>query len=140
MSDVPPYNIPSLFVDTKLHWLRLPTRMPDGTVYVGTSPNNGRPLYVMPEDLPGFHQWEYAMRCAPKQTFGGYNDWRIPTEEELNMLYHHRDTIGGFADGWYWSSKELWSSSAWRQHFADGTLTTGGKIYGSYRVRCVRSG
>ena len=32
--------------------------------------------------------------------------WRLPTKDELNILYENKDKIGGFASNNYWSSTE----------------------------------
>ena len=114
-------------------------RMPDGTVYVGVSPSNGRPFYAMPQDLPDLHTWDCAQSCAAAQTFGGHTDWRVPTRTEFDALYRAQEAIGGFQRDWYWSSSELNSGSAWAQVFSDGEQPIGSKVYNG-RVRCVRSG
>jgi hypothetical protein len=68
---------------------------------------------------------------------GGYNDWFLPSKDELNKLYLNRVAIGGFADDTYWSSSEVSASSAWTHSFYYGTQSSSGK--GSIeRVRAVR--
>lgn len=115
------------------------TVMADGTIYVGLSPNNGRPLYAMPADLPGRHDWEGAQRCASEQTFGGHKDWRLPTTEEIEVLHRHRDTIGGFANGCYWCETEHGKNYAWSQSFRNGGHYISHKSIDD-KARCVRSG
>ncbi|MDC1517598.1 DUF1566 domain-containing protein, partial [Cyclobacteriaceae bacterium] len=41
-------------------------------------------------------------------TDGGvtYDDWYLPSEDELNQLYINRAEIGGFASSYFWSSTE----------------------------------
>jgi hypothetical protein len=114
-------------------------RMADGTVYVGVSPTSERPLYAMPHDLEGLYTWAGATTAAAAQTFGGHTDWRVPTLEELNMLYRAREAVGGFQRDWYWSSSETYSSDARVQNFSNGVQGVNSKS-GSSRVRCVRSG
>ena len=46
--------------------------------------------------------------------------WRLPTKDELNMLYKNKEEIGGFANNYYWSSTELDNYLAWRQGFTNG--------------------
>ena len=41
----------------------------------------------------------------------GYDDWYMPSIRELNELFLMKDTIGGFAPSWYWSSSECSQSS-----------------------------
>ena len=114
-------------------------RMADGTVYVGISPTDGRPLYAMPHDLPDLQTWAGAKTAAAAQTFAGHTDWRVPTKDELQMIYRAQEAVGGFQRGWYWSSSETSSLVAWRQNFNNGYQGNSGKN-SSNRVRCVRSG
>jgi hypothetical protein len=114
-------------------------RMADGTVYVGISPTDGRPLYAMRYDLSGLHTWDGAKTAAAAQTFAGRTDWRLPTDDELNMLYCAQEAVGGFKRDWYWSSSENNSRNAWERDFVDGYHASNAKFSKS-RVRCVRSG
>lgn len=45
-----------------------------------------------------------ARQCADFE-YGGYNDWFLPSIEELRWMYEARTLIGGFG-GEYWSSSE----------------------------------
>ena len=47
-------------------------------------------------------------------------DWRLPTKDELNVMYKNKDKIGGFANGYYWSSTEEGYDYAWKQTFNNG--------------------
>jgi hypothetical protein len=113
--------------------------MADGTVYVGISPTDGRPLYAMPHDLTASHTWEQGQSAATAQTFGNQTDWRVPTKEELNLLYLGKQAIGAFKHDWYWSSSDHRVQYAWAMNLRDGS-----KYYGYKNchvgVRCVRSG
>lgn len=104
-------------------------RMPDGTVYVGYSPDSGRPMYAMPGDAPQLMKWSEAASYAAGVNAHGYKDWHVPTPEELNDLYENRhrgalkDTFnesGAFPAGWYWSSREHNDLTAFQQNFAAG--------------------
>jgi len=75
--------------------------------------------------------------CA-NLSLGGYSDWFLPSKDELNKLYLNKGTIGGFADGIYWSSSEGNASYAWYQYFYDGYQGYGHK-YDTLRVRAVRA-
>jgi hypothetical protein len=48
-------------------------------------------LEVMTEDL-GEMYWDEAMKACADLGEG----WRLPTEDELNVLYENKDEIGGF--------------------------------------------
>ena len=104
--------------------------------------------------------WEYAKRYCRDLTYGGYDDWRLPSSNVLKTIltktkYRNRygqtyylkkalaDGIGGDVDTfYYWSSTSNADSSsgAWSVYF-------GFLVYGdaysffkdrSYWVRCVR--
>lgn len=53
---------------------------------------------------------------------GGYNDWYLPSRDELAQLYANQDMgqWGGFEDR-YWSSSEYNTWYSWSQYFTDGT-------------------
>ena len=84
----------------------------------------------------GKMSWEDAKQACANLGDG----WRLPTKEELNLIYINKDEIGGFADYPYWSSTEGNDSNAWRQDF-DGGLQfyySKGNFYGVRAVRAVR--
>ena len=69
---------------------------------------------------------------------GGYNDWYLPSKDELHQLYINRVAIGGFAGNWHWSSSEYDNTDAWFQHFLGEGLTNGMKNHTAI-VRAVRA-
>ncbi|MFT7298827.1 MAG: hypothetical protein ACI9WO_001645 [Sphingobacteriales bacterium] len=73
-------------------------------------------------------------------TVGGFNDWYLPSKDELDMMYVnlHLQGLGGFATSYYWSSTEYGSSFAWGQDFDDGFQLNFGKYTTAY-VRAVRA-
>ena len=80
----------------------------------------------------------YAAQLCNDLTVGGYNDWFLPSKDELDKLYINKGAIGGFADGFYWSSSEYDAGGAWFQYFDDGDQNASHK-YNTYRVRAVRA-
>lgn len=70
-------------------------------------------------------------------TFNRYDDWFLPSQDELNYLYINRSKIGGFSNAYYWSSTESNFISAIRQSFNLGVQNSSSKS-GTYRVRCIR--
>ena len=65
-----------------------------------------------------------------------FTDWRLPTKDELNMMYTKKDAIGGFALSDYWSSTVFVDGYAWLQGFSIGDQLWDGN--GTGRVRAVR--
>lgn len=103
-----------------------------GDVYVLESAH----LMVQLEDL-GCVNWSSAKTLCESSTVAGYNDWRLPTKEELGTLYTNRDLIGGFTTERYWSSS--WPNSyPYYVDFADGTIGYINSSY-QYHVRAVRT-
>jgi hypothetical protein len=53
---------------------------------------------------------------------GGYTDWFLPSQAELNLMYINlkKQGLGGFTNSRYWSSSEYNSSYSWDQQFSNG--------------------
>ena len=49
-----------------------------------------------------------------------YDDWFLPSKDELNKLYLNKNLIGGFIFNRYWSSTQHIYYLAWVQYFTDG--------------------
>ena len=72
-------------------------------------------------------------------TLGGYNDWFLPSKDELNEMYLNKGNIGGFWHEYYWTSSEIDNNSAWYQWFSDGWQSTFGNKNSSLGIRAVRA-
>jgi len=113
----------------------------------------GYVFYVAPDGLHGL------VAATQDQSAGGYwndafslvnnsanhnavganfTDWRLPTKDELNMMYLKKDAIGGFTIDVYWSSTGSGSYVAWGQGFGNG-IQFGTNNPGTGRVRAVRA-
>ena len=79
-------------------------------------------------------------------SLGGFNDWYLPSIEELNKMYQNIGSgnslglanLGGFAANFYWSSSEINYGDSWKLDFNNGTPSPNNKYYGLY-VRPVRA-
>ena len=76
-----------------------------------------------------------------------YNDWFLPSKDELNQIYTNKATINttaaansgsSFSTSYYWSSTEYDSSGAWEQNFFNGNQYEYYK-YDTHDVRAVRA-
>jgi hypothetical protein len=88
----------------------------------------------------GVFSWADAVRTARNYCGGGFTDWRLPTKEELNLMYQNlrKKNIGGMGDNKYWSSSESISDRAWNQYFSDGSQYNSLKNL-TLSVRAVRA-
>lgn len=66
-----------------------------------------------------------------------YDDWFLPSKNELNILYLNQQWIGGFGDAFYWSSTEYNDYLAHIQYLNTGVQYHAGKRAAG-RVRAVR--
>jgi hypothetical protein len=84
--------------------------------------------------------WEDAKNWC--QSMGGV----LPPRDVLLQTYINqewenwfKESLGGFATAYYWSSSEDGSSHAWFQEFSNGVQGTNSKSTTNFRVRAVRS-
>ncbi len=63
----------------------------------------------------------YAASICDQLVLNGYDDWFLPSKNELNLLYQQKEIVSGFTNNFYWSSTEHGVGSAWEQNFIDGT-------------------
>lgn len=84
--------------------------------------------------------WDQAMQYARNLRKGGFNDWRVPTKEELKFIYKIKDICGiNKNDSYFWSSSvpSVSPGYAWNVSFYSGYVGSDYKDGSSY-VRCVR--
>ncbi|GHV19738.1 hypothetical protein FACS189494_02110 [Spirochaetia bacterium] len=79
-----------------------------------------------------------AALASSEYEHDGFNDWFLPSIEELALIYDNRDDIGGdFANAPYWSSSQN-GEYAWYWDFTDGEGYNEGIKDEAYHVRPVR--
>jgi hypothetical protein len=81
-----------------------------------------------------------AAQICDALDLNGYTDWFLPSKDEINQMYIHKDVIGGFGDNYYWCSSENHGETptAYYDHFDHGGQGWTNK-YNSYHVRAVRA-
>lgn len=83
--------------------------------------------------------FKYATKYCKKLKLGGYNDWRLPTKDELQELYKNKSQLKNVRDDWYWTSTTYNedSTQAWVVNFDSGDVYWLYKTSSNF-VRCVR--
>ena len=91
-------------------------------------------LEVAQNDFPKQMNWNEAKKAC----YALGSRWRLPTKDELDILYRNKYEIGGFAKYYYWSSTESDEYGAWSQNFKSGRQYDYSKD-GRCSVRAVRA-
>jgi len=80
----------------------------------------------------------YAAKLCANYKGGGFTDWFLPSKNELNKLYLHKDKVPGLAATNYWSSTEYDQNNAYDQEFGGGFQFHDDKSF-TIHVRAVRA-
>lgn len=84
--------------------------------------------------------WKEAIEYAKNLRIGGFNDWRVPTREELIVIERMKKVCGiDRCDEVFWSSSTSVRDTnyAWIVDFNNGYVYSNNKTYDG-SVRCVR--
>jgi hypothetical protein len=120
----------------------------DTTGATGTAEGTGATNTTTIIAVQGATEISYAAGLARAYSGGGYDDWFLPSKDELNQIFTNKATInttasanGGsnFAINYYWSSTEYDSNNAWLQNFNIGSQYGNLKSHTSFSVRAVRA-
>ena len=112
-----------------------------GTVFY-TTPNGLHGLIAETQDQ-GYSNWYGALNSVSissnhSTAAQNYTDWRLPTKNELDIMYQHQALVGGFGFAHYWCSTENDGSTGWYLVFVNGNQSYESK--GSLNlVRSVRA-
>jgi hypothetical protein len=79
---------------------------------IGTGKANTAAILAADSDAP-------AAKACDDYTLNGYNDWFLPSKDELNEMYRQRTVVGGFAESVYLSSSEHHDDQSWSHGFGD---------------------
>jgi hypothetical protein len=82
-----------------------------------------------------------AAKLCDDLVIGIYDDWFLPSKDELNEIYINLklNGFGGFSSGLYWSSTEYDLINAWVQDFDNGLQLNNLKALNYGNVRGVRA-
>jgi hypothetical protein len=83
---------------------------------------------------------KYPATICDGYTLGGYDDWYLPSRDELNLLYTvlYKNGRGGFLDRGYATSSESGYGRFWSINFATGRQLNDADAGFAFRVRPVR--
>ncbi len=79
----------------------------------------------------------YAAKVCDTLTLNGFNDWYLPSKNELNALYLNKDSLN--MASWYWTSTAVGALKANIQNFFYSSY--GGeasRLQAGGKVRCIR--
>ena len=91
-------------------------------------------LEVAEKDFPNTMNWEDAKKAC--EALG--NGWRLPSIEELTLLYKNKSEIGNFKNDSYWNPEEYENNFIKIMNFDNGFNLLSEK-YSSHYVRAVRT-
>ncbi len=80
----------------------------------------------------------YAASLCDQLELNGFSDWFLPSKDELDALFLQKAQVGGFTEGFYWSSTEHGEGSAWEQLFNTGVQYYANKNF-PIHVRAIRA-
>lgn len=106
------------------------TKQPAATSNNQQPVTNALPFEIANKGTERRLTWHEAQ--AYTETLG--NDWRLPTKEELDIMYQSNKITSNCG---YWSSKAYKEQYAWMQYFNNGDQYTSNKSNKFY-VRAVR--
>jgi hypothetical protein len=88
---------------------------------------NGEGLIAAPTDINGEisnqlgeMKWEEAKKACENLELNGYNDWFLPSKDQLNYMFTYKEFIKGFNKVNYWSSTLERENFVWQQNFYNG--------------------
>ena len=96
-------------------------------------------LIMSNEDL-GDGNWFHAEQLCENYSNENYDDWRLPTIEELRVIYRNKNIVNNFEDNWYWSGTEDQNNTdrAFHLGFISGDEMSVPKEHGKF-IRAVRN-
>ena len=92
---------------------------------------------VKTQGFPESEAFSYAALECLELNQNGYQDWYLPSLNELNLMYQNKTIIGGFLSFSYWSSSESGATKAWFKNFTNGLQIRQVKT-AAYALRPVR--
>jgi len=102
----------------------------------GYDANTQHGIIAQSQDAYCNSDWNSAI-AVNTLTVNNYNDWFLPSRDQLNKLWINRFTIGGLDGNYYWSSTDQ-NNDAYLQNFRNGNGNDA-FLYGKSFPCCVRA-
>ena len=79
--------------------------------------------YMEVSVILGEYNWLQAVNVARDYRGGNFFDWRLPTKDELNLIYQNlrRRNTANLGDSDYWSSSQVYFDAYYGQNFYNGS-------------------
>ncbi|WP_299210865.1 DUF1566 domain-containing protein [uncultured Aquimarina sp.] len=137
-----PYALHAKTVEEPIYTIGLNRDLGGYVFYV--TPNGKHGLVAALRDQSDSITWYRANNvCSNSENHDSngqqFTDWRLPTINELYMMFLKRSEIGAFDSFWYWSSTESTAEKALGFYFGGSGGSGDPNKAISYRVRCIRS-
>ena len=112
-----------------------------GGYVIKTDGTNGVVVAMQDQGAANWYDTEAMVNDASKHDANGakFNDWRLPTIDELKLVYLLKQSIGGFIDTIYWSSSWDAYGAVWNLQFGgNGNQPDNESARNVFCVRAVR--
>jgi hypothetical protein len=110
-----------------------------GIAINGTSTSVGSGQYNTTQIVNNCSTAGIAARICSDLVLNGYDDWFLPSKDELELMYNQRNIIGGLGNNYYWSSSEYNYKFAWGKVFGENRWSNDYKHATYYMVRAIRA-
>ena len=105
---------------------------------IGYGRNNTALIIAAEKALYPSDTYIYAVLACDNYSIAEFNDWFLPSRDELNQLYLRRADFG-LSSGWFWSSSQDGINRAWNQNFYFGGQSVDFGKYFAGNVHAVRA-
>jgi hypothetical protein len=112
----------------------------DGRINTGASGTDMGTGKSNTEKILSWEGGENAAQICSSRNKDGYNDWFLPSREELNKLFSSSTLplLRGFSNSDYWSSTEFSTGNATVQNFGNGNIIKDRNKKTRCHVRAIR--
>jgi hypothetical protein len=111
---------------------------PEGIAPFPVIESGGTTFAVQLNDITSGSTWSSAKNLCEDSTVGGYTDWRLPTLDELQLMYVDRHKLEELTPKAYWSGTPYTNGYYYIVNFSIGVVYYD---HNSYKLcaRCVRT-